>query len=136
MLCLGAEAAWCGTRFIASEEAYGHAAYKRRVVEAQAKDTTLTGSYSGKNMRALRNRWTERPQAGDAPPSFPLQYAIAGERVESGYQDGDLAEGMMPAGQGVGLVHDILPAGEIVRRMSREAAAILADNAGRRPETI
>ena len=32
--CLGAAGAWMGTRFVASTEAYGHPAYKQRVVEA------------------------------------------------------------------------------------------------------
>lgn len=126
-LCLGAEAAWCGTRFIATPEAFGHDAFKRRILEAAAKDTVLTSAYTGKNLRALRNRWTadwaeypERPVAG-----FPGQYAVAGRRVESGYLDGDVEEGMMPAGQGVGAIRDIRPAGEIVRAMAEEAAGIL-----------
>jgi NAD(P)H-dependent flavin oxidoreductase YrpB (nitropropane dioxygenase family) len=87
----------------------------------------LTKAYTGKNLRTLRNRWTEdweahpeRPRAG-----FPAQYAIVGKRVESGYQDGDVDEGMMPAGQAVGLVRDIRPAAEIVREMSDQAEAIL-----------
>ncbi|HUF45589.1 MAG TPA: nitronate monooxygenase [Aestuariivirgaceae bacterium] len=128
VLCLGAEAAWCGTRFVASEEAYGHVLYKRRLIGAAARDTTVTKAYSGKTLRTLRNDWTvqwETASRGDSA-EFPAQYGVAGERVETGYQDGDVEQGMMPAGQGVGLVHDILPAGEIVRRLSREAAEILA----------
>ena len=121
-LCLGAEAVWCGTRFIASEEAYGHERYKQRVIEGEARDTVLTTAYSGKSMRAFRNAWTARQ---DRSSPFPTQYAVAAERVESGYQDGDTEEGMMPVGQGVGLVHEILPAGEIVRRMTQEASEIL-----------
>ena len=121
-LCLGAEAVWCGTRFIASEEAFGHENYKQKVVDSEARDTVLTKSYTGKNLRTFRNAWTERAHGS---VSFPQQYAVAADRVETGYQDGDLQEGMMPAGQGVGLIHDILPAGEIVRRMVTEAAEIL-----------
>jgi enoyl-[acyl-carrier protein] reductase II len=48
-------------------------------------------------------------------------------RVESAYQDGDLEYGMMPAGQGVETVHEIQPAGEIVRSIADEADRILAD---------
>jgi enoyl-[acyl-carrier protein] reductase II len=130
-LCLGASGAWCGTRFIASEEAYGHAAYKRRVLEAAARDTMLTKAYTGKNLRALRNRWTERwPADGDGLHGFPAQYAVAAERVETGYQDGDVEEGMMPAGQGVGLVREILPAARIVHEMVAEAEHVLAAHAG------
>jgi enoyl-[acyl-carrier protein] reductase II len=125
-LSLGAAGVWCGTRFIASDEAYGHDAYKQRILEATAKDTALTKSYSGKNLRALRNRWIERwDQHPEDVRGFPAQYAVAAERVESGYQDGDVEEGMLPAGQGVGLVHEVLPAAEIVRGMVAEASDIL-----------
>jgi enoyl-[acyl-carrier protein] reductase II len=124
--CLGAEAVWCGTRFVASEEAFGHDNYKRKIVEGEARDTVLTTSYTGKNLRTFRNAWTERAHG---PASFPQQYAIAADRVETGYQDGDMHEGMMPAGQGVGLIHDILPAGEIVRHLGTEATRIIAQTA-------
>jgi enoyl-[acyl-carrier protein] reductase II len=125
-LCLGAEAVWCGTRFIASHEAYGHAAYKSRVLAAQAKDTTLTKSYTGKNLRTLRNEWTAKwEDRDDELTGFPTQYAVAAERVETGYQDGDVNEGLMPAGQGVGLVTQLMPAAEIVHEMVRDADAIL-----------
>jgi NAD(P)H-dependent flavin oxidoreductase YrpB (nitropropane dioxygenase family) len=38
---------------------------------------------------------------------------------------GDVNEGMMSVGQGVEVVHEILPAGEIVRRVVGEAKAVL-----------
>jgi enoyl-[acyl-carrier protein] reductase II len=133
-LCLGAGGAWCGTRFIASDEAYGHDRYKQRVVDATAKDTALTKSYTGKNMRALRNAWIDEwAVSPDGLRGFPAQYAVAAERVETGYQDGEMEEGMLPAGQAVGLIHDILPAAEIVRRMVAEAAAALEQLQSRAP---
>jgi enoyl-[acyl-carrier protein] reductase II len=125
-LCLGAAGAWCGTRFIASDEAYGHDAYKQRVLEATAKDTVLSKAYTGKNLRALGNDWTAQWESGEYETvGFPGQYAAAGTRVESAYQDGELREGMMPAGQGVGLVQTIAPAAEIVREMVGDAERIL-----------
>jgi NAD(P)H-dependent flavin oxidoreductase YrpB (nitropropane dioxygenase family) len=126
-LCLGAAGVWCGTRFIASDEAYGHDAYKQRILESAAKDTVLSTSYTGKNLRALGNDWTTRWATGEHEDvGFPGQYAAAGVRVETAYQDGELSEGMMPAGQGVGLVRKILPAGEIVREMVDDAERVLA----------
>lgn len=125
-LCLGAEAVWCGTRFIASNEAYGHDAYKKRVLASQAKDTVLTKSYTGKNLRTLRNNWTAQwEERGKELKGFPTQYAVAAERVETGYQDGETGEGMMPAGQGVGLINSVMPAGEIVHNMVQDASRIL-----------
>ncbi|MFP3462775.1 nitronate monooxygenase [Arthrobacter globiformis] len=124
-LSLGAEGVWVGTRFIASDEAYGHAAFKQRVVEGQSKDTVLTRAYTGKPLRAFRNEWTSQweEKAGEVA-SFPGQYAVAGTLVETGYQDGDLATGMMPAGQGIQTVHEILPAGRIVTEMMSGAEEI------------
>jgi enoyl-[acyl-carrier protein] reductase II len=127
-LSLGAAGVWVGTRFIASHEAYGHDSFKKRVVDAHSRDTTLTRSYTGKPLRALRNQWTTNWESrqGEIQP-FPAQYAVAGARVETGYQDGDLEWGMMPAGQGVETVHAILPAGEIVTTMVYDAEQALQE---------
>jgi enoyl-[acyl-carrier protein] reductase II len=125
-LCLGAAGVWCGTRFIASDEAYGHDAYKQRILESAARDTVLSKAYTGKNLRALRNDWTSGwASRQDEVVGFPGQYAAAGVRVETAYQDGELSEGMMPAGQGVGLVRTIMPAGDIVREMVDDAERLL-----------
>ncbi|NKX56681.1 NAD(P)H-dependent flavin oxidoreductase [Arthrobacter mobilis] len=124
--CLGAAAVWVGTRFIASNEAYGHEAFKQRVITGNSRDTVLTKSYTGKPLRAFRNDWTsEWEEKKGQIRDFPGQYAVAGTLVETGYQDGDLATGMMPAGQGIQTVHEILPAAEIVTSMVAEAESIL-----------
>jgi enoyl-[acyl-carrier protein] reductase II len=125
---LGAEGVWVGTRFIATPEAYGHPAFKQRVVVGESRELTLTRSYTGKPLRAFRNAWTEQAEAAHlAPQPFPGQYAAAGVRVETGYQDGDLEYGMMPAGQGISSIYEVLPAGEVVRRMVIDADRILDD---------
>lgn len=126
-LALGAAGVWVGTRFIASPEAYGHAAFKERVLNGTFKDTTITYSYSGKRMRAFNNEWTSQVAAsGQESAGFPGQYAVAGTRVETGYQDGDLRFGMMPAGQAIQLIHEITPAADIVTTMVGQAEQILA----------
>jgi NAD(P)H-dependent flavin oxidoreductase YrpB (nitropropane dioxygenase family) len=125
-LCLGAAGVWMGTRFIASDESYGHARYKQRVLDASSRDTILSRAYTGKPLRTLRNDWTAEweNRTVDIKP-FPAQYAVAGTRVETGYQDGDTAQGMMPAGQAVALLHDIRPAADIVREVVAQAEYIL-----------
>lgn len=125
-LSLGAAGAWVGTRFIASTEAYGHDAFKQRVIDGKLNQTTLSRAYTGKPLRTFRNAWTEEweSRTGDVA-TFPQQYAVAGTRVETGYQDGDLEQGMMPAGQAVQIIGEILPAGEIVQNMVTEAERIL-----------
>lgn len=125
-LSLGAAGVWVGTRFIASTESYGHHNFKQRVVESNLNQVTLTKSYTGKPLRGFSNKWTDEWSAGDrAIVDFPGQYAVAGTRVETGYQDGDLDYGMMPAGQAVQLIHEIRPAREIVEGMVSDAEAIL-----------
>lgn len=124
--CLGAAGVWMGTRFIASMEAYGHPAYKQRVVEASGRDTVISRSYTGKPLRTLGNDWTRAwADRTDEIDSFPGQYLVAGERVETGYQDGDLAEGMMPAGQGLELISRIQPAAAIIEEIVSDADRIL-----------
>jgi NAD(P)H-dependent flavin oxidoreductase YrpB (nitropropane dioxygenase family) len=124
--CLGAHGVWMGTRFIASVEAYGHEAYKHRVVEGHSRDTTLSKAYTGKPLRTLQNRWTtEWADRTDEIAGFPAQYAVAGVRVESGYQDGDVEEGMLPAGQAIENVHAIRPAAEIVKEIGDEADRVV-----------
>lgn len=124
--CLGGEGVWMGTRFITSEEGFGHRVYKDRLVAASSKDTTLSRAYTGKPLRTLENDWTKDWVAKDNEiQPFPAQYAVAGTRVETGYQDGDLAQGMMPAGQAIDLVHQIQPAGDIVRAIAADADRIL-----------
>jgi NAD(P)H-dependent flavin oxidoreductase YrpB (nitropropane dioxygenase family) len=115
-----------GTRFIASVEAYGHDAYKHQVVDGRSKDTTLSKAYTGKPLRTLQNKWTaEWAHRTDEIEPFPAQYAVAGTRVESGYQDGDVDYGMLPAGQGIENVHAIRPAADIVREIGDEADRIV-----------
>ncbi|MBA6440766.1 NAD(P)H-dependent flavin oxidoreductase [Streptomyces sp. GMR22] len=127
VLSLGAVGAWVGTRFIASTESYGHDAFKQRVVSGKLNQVTLTRAYTGKPLRTFRNAWTDQweSRAGDIA-AFPQQYAVAGTRVETGYQEGDLDWGMMPAGQSVQIIDEILPAGDIVRGMVAEAEEIIS----------
>lgn len=129
--CLGAEGAWMGTRFVATPEAYGHERYKRRIVDGHSRDTVLTKAYTGKPLRTMRNDWTDEWTNRTAEiADFPAQYAVAGVRVETGYQDGDVQLGMMPAGQGVETIHDVRPAGDVVRDIVADAEAVLARATG------
>lgn len=138
-LALGAAGVWVGTRFIATDEAFGHTAFKQRVVDGHSRDTTLTRAYTGKPLRAFRNRWIADWEQRDMEiRGFPAQYAVAGARVESGYQDGDLDWGMMPAGQGIETIREIVPAAQVVHEMVERAEGIiraLSDGLVRRVES-
>ncbi len=142
-LCAGADAVWVGTRLVASEEAYAHDGYKRRIVQASwPGDTALTTLFGpewpGQRTRVLRNR-VVRQWAGceDQVPSPPPPPAVIGTTLFRGGPYampkfsvvvptpdtvGDLEEMALLAGEGVGRIHSIQPAEEIVARMMWEAA--------------
>jgi enoyl-[acyl-carrier protein] reductase II len=129
-LALGAQAIWMGTRFIASDEAHASNKYKNRLREARGDQTRITRFYSGKPMRVLENAYVEqRERSGDKPLPFPdqmMQAAADGLLTFPDDERTDEARSCMPAGQGVGGIHKIMPAGDIVREVVAEAEAVLA----------
>lgn len=131
-LALGAQGVWIGTRFIASTEANAGGVYKQAVVEATDEDTIITRCYSGKPMRVRKNEyvadWERRPQ--DIKP-FPQQLASSAEndvmRALGGRLDRlDPAKTAFAMGQGSGAIHEVKPAGDIVREIVAEAEAVIS----------
>jgi enoyl-[acyl-carrier protein] reductase II len=130
-LALGAQGVWMGTRFIASTEAHAGDLYRQAVLEAADEDTVRTRSYSGKPMRVRKNAWVDDWEArpADIQP-FPQQ-AIASIQAGAMGGIGGQIEGLDPdrscfaMGQSAGGIRDVLPAGEIVRRIMEEAEAAI-----------
>lgn len=126
-LSLGAVGVWMGTRFIASVEAHAGRMYQEVIVEATDEDTIRTRSYSGKPMRVKKNAWVDdwesRPQDIQA---FPMQAQLSHRAGAMGGIGGqienlDIDKSAFAMGQSAGGVKDVLPAGEIVARIMREA---------------
>src|ERR1700689_2152859 len=138
-LSLGADGIWVGTRFIATPEARGVLGYKEGLLASREDQTTVSRAYSGKTMRVLRNPLTD---PFDAHPEelkkFPEQLGIAYSTGVMHLGGDDLTEGVdvtqecYPAGQGVGAITELVPAGELVRRFVAEADATLDRLAGLR----
>ena len=122
MLALGAEAVQLGTRFIASPEASVHENYKRAVLAAEVHETTLVGR-GGLPIRQLKNAFSAKyeaaERAGAAKEELDLIYKASS--VKQAALDGDVEWGKVEAGQSAGLVDEILPAAEIMRRLVTEA---------------
>lgn len=131
-LALGAQGVWIGTRFIASREAHAGAMYKDVIVEAGDEDTIVSRCYSGKPMRVFKNPyvldWERRPQDIQA---FPMQAIMSHQSGVMGGIGGQI-EGLdrdksaFAIGQGAGAIHDVKPAGDIVREMAAEAEEVIA----------
>jgi enoyl-[acyl-carrier protein] reductase II len=130
-LALGACGVLVGTRFIATHEAAVHLNYKQKLVNMGDDDTVITKAYTGKTLRNIRNQYTEewKQREGEIKP-FPFQFFEAGENLVKAIRDGDMDHGLAPAGQGSGLVHEIVPAGQVVTDIMREAEEVLAGLAG------
>jgi enoyl-[acyl-carrier protein] reductase II len=127
-LAFGAAGVWMGTRFIASEEARAHANYKNLLVARDEEGTVISRAHSGKTVRMLRNRFTEHwARQEDKILRYPHQLKEVGEPASVlGRIEGDVDNGVLPAGQSVALIHDVKPAGAIVRDIVDEAGAAFA----------
>ncbi len=136
-LALGADGVWMGTRFIATPEARGVRGYKDALVQTAEDGTTISRAFSGKTMRVVRNAYTDYFDAHpDELQPFPAQLGRSmGDGAfhlggGSGTEGVDPDRECYPTGQGVGAVHELVPAGELVTRIVEEAERVLAGLAG------
>jgi enoyl-[acyl-carrier protein] reductase II len=120
-LALGAEGVSIGTRFAATIESSAHSAYKEAVVRASDTGTALFAKRIAP-VRAIVNPFVQRVREAEArgAPREELEEVYGRSHSRRGILEGDLEEGELEAGQSSGLIHEILPAGEVVRRMVDE----------------
>ena len=132
-LALGADGALLGTRFLASNESPLHENFKRAIVESDGHDTVLTeipdiaagNVWPGAMSRAKRNRFVERWAGREWALREYQAEALA--QIRAARKVGDTNEAPLSFGQDAGLIKDILPAGEIVRRIATEAEEIMSN---------
>lgn len=116
LLALGAEAVQLGTRFIATPEAGVHENYKRAVLAADVHDTCLVGP-PDLPIRQIRNAFTRQFEASSKEEREALFKASS---LKKAALEGDVAWGKVEAGQSAGLVDEILPAAEVMKRLVQE----------------
>ena len=131
-LALGAEGVWIGTRFIATHEARSAPGYKEALLRAAEDDTVVSKAFTGKTLRAVRNSVTTHfEKHPEELTPFPQQLikAMEGGWMHLGADEStpgvDSDRECYPAGQGVGAIHSIEPAADILHRMVEDAEAIL-----------
>ena len=107
---LGAEAIQMGTRFVSSAESPVHRNYKQAIVEADDTGTIMLNRKSSPCVRALK---TERAKGIDREGGFDR--SLFGS-VRDVYFGGDMEASLALAGQTVGLIHEVLPVAEIIKR--------------------
>jgi enoyl-[acyl-carrier protein] reductase II len=116
LLALGAEAVQLGTRFIATPEASVHENYKQALLAADVHDTCLVGPPS-LPIRQLKNAFTRRFDAASPAEREELFKATS---LKKAALEGDVEWGKVEIGQSAGLVDEILPAAEVMKRLVRE----------------
>ena len=131
-LALGADGVWMGTRFIATPEAHAPNAYKQTLLELPEDGTVVSRAYTGKTCRVVRTDWTQHfEEHPEELKRFPEQVGVS---VGAGANhmgappevEVDPKREFMPAGQGVGAVRELVPAGDLVRQIVREAEQVIA----------
>ncbi len=124
LLALGAEGVELGTRFIATPEATVHEAYKQAVLKADIGDTTLVAR-GRLPIRQLKNAFSAKFDAAErgGAAKQELDEIFKSSSLKQAALDGDMDWGKVEAGQSTGLVDEILPAAEVMRRLVAEADA-------------
>jgi NAD(P)H-dependent flavin oxidoreductase YrpB (nitropropane dioxygenase family) len=134
-LALGAEGAMLGTRFLATQEAPVARAWKEALLAAgtvdawqsPVPDVVWEVAWPGADSRVLANDVIRRWHGREA--EIPSQREQIAALIDAAKEAGNVREMVAYAGQSVGAIHDILPAGEVVERIAREAAAVLRERA-------
>lgn len=118
----GADLAYIGSAFIATEEANADQRYKQMIADCGAEDivysnlfTGVHGNYLKPSIRAAGLDPDALPQADPSKMSF----GSGGDQAAKAWKD------IWGCGQGIGAVHDVVPAAALVDRLAREYAAAL-----------
>lgn len=131
-LALGADGITMGTRFLCTQESPVHPHVKDRMVKATERDTQLIFRQLHNTARVARNAVSEEAaeilSRGGAFED--VRHLVNGARGRSVYETGDTDAGIWTAGMVQGLINDIPRVEELVDRIVREAALLIADTLG------
>lgn len=113
---MGADMAYVGTPFIATEEARASDGYKQMIVDSKAGDIVYSNYFTGIHGNYLKGSITAAGMNSDDlpvadPSKMDFETATTGAKA---WKD------IWGAGQGVGAVKGIVPVAELVDRLDRE----------------
>lgn len=107
---LGAEGVQMGTRFVSSRESPVHMNFKQAILDAEETGTLVLNKQATPCVRALK---TGRSREIHAAGVMSME---AFARIQDLYFGGDMEASLGLAGQTAGLIDEVLPVEEIVRR--------------------
>ena len=117
---MGADLAYVGSAFVATREANASDAYKQAIVEGSGEDIVYTNLFTGVHGNYLKRSIVN---AGLDPDHLPvsdpskMNFGSGGNSAAKAWRD------IWGCGQGIGALHDVPGAGDLVARMIREYEA-------------
>ncbi|MDP3487759.1 MAG: enoyl-[acyl-carrier-protein] reductase FabK [Bacillota bacterium] len=125
-LMLGASGVQLGTRFICAIECEAHSAYKDAVIGAGDRDAIVSGLSTGHPVRSLKNQLTrEYAQLEKQGASEEELERLGVGRLRLAFEQGDVRNGSLMAGQSAGLVKEIRSARDIIISMVEETERLM-----------
>lgn len=125
-LALGADGVEMGTRFVAVKECHAHPLYKEMLRKGKENETIIIERSVGRPARVLKTGGAERVLQAEAQGASLEQLLplISGKVNARGAVDGEMAEGFVYAGQGIGLIEDEPTVAELFERLLSQAAEV------------
>ena len=122
-LALGAEGVQIGTRFVATKESIAHPAVKEAILSAKEDDTVITLRSLKDAYRVLNTNAAQRllEMERNSASSDDLLSLMGREVSYKVMREGQIEQGVLTVGQGIGVVNEILSAREVVHRLVQEA---------------
>ncbi|WIT11849.1 nitronate monooxygenase family protein [Paucibacter sediminis] len=114
---MGADFAYIGSAFIATEEARAAEAYKQMIVQSSSDDIVYSNLFTGVHGNYLRGSIVNAGMDPDAlPESDPSKMNFGGD-AKKAWKD------IWGCGQGIGAINEVVPARVLVERLGREYQA-------------
>ena len=114
---IGADFAYIGSAFIATEEARAVDGYKQMIVESNSDDIVYSNFYTGVHGNYLKGSIRNAGMDPDnLPESDPSKMNFGGDSTAKAWKD------IWGCGQGIGAVSSVVPTAELVARLKREYA--------------
>jgi len=115
---MGADFAYIGSAFIATEEARAVDGYKQMIVDSNSDDIVYTNLFTGVHGNYLRGAIVNAGLDPDhLPESDPSKMNFGGNAAAKAWKD------IWGCGQGIGAVHEVVPTHVLVERLAREYRA-------------
>jgi len=116
----GADFAYIGSAFIATDEARAQEAYKQMIVDSNSDDIVYSNLFTGVHGNYLRGSIVNAGMDPDHLPESDPSAMNFGGGSSKAWKD------IWGSGQGIGAIREVLPARELVARLRREYLAARA----------